>query len=372
MGAAAELLERHPDDRLQAALDLRQAEYLASLSRYEESSEAALSAHRRYLALGDRRGAAQSLYQAGISRITISHNTVGCQLFEQALELYQTVGDTTGETLCLSGLALAELNLGDIELALQHAGRALQLGEQHGDRLGMARASYTLAAAWSFYYHPRYIQEYAQLSLRLYQDLGLELTMYRPMLLLAGAHGIRGELEQARALLERIAVRAGHDHDSWLEGWALQSLGRVALDRGDLRLAEQLLQRAYQLRRESGETQNQISSLAWLARLRLAQGRAGEALDHMHEVAAQLAALSDEIYVWELQDVLLVHAEVLEANGDAAGARRQIEQAYATLMQIAEQITDAGVKQGFLSHPTSARIIAARDAGATTARRPDA
>jgi len=302
---------------------------------------------------------AQSLREAGGYKLAISQNLAARQLLNQALTLYQALGDQSGETNCLSGLAWVELNLGAVECALRYLNRGLELSEQRGDRLNMARACYILAVAWDFYRNPARVQEFAERSLCLYREMGSELTAYRPMLLLAEAYLLKGELAQAQTLYERVFAVAHDNQDRWLEGWAALALGGMALSRQDLCEAEQQLCHAYRLRQESGELQNLISNLIWLGRLRLAQGRPAAALEHSSQAIAQLESLWGEVYVWEMPDVFLGHAEALAANGDIAGSKAYLQRAYDTLLQFAAQIQDPSVKQVFLSHPTNARLVAA-------------
>jgi hypothetical protein len=140
-------------------------------------------------------------------------------------------------------------------------------------------------------------------------------------------------------------------------------LGRLALIRGDQRQAYQQLRRAYRIRRESGERQNQINDLIWLARLRLAQGRAATALGHTRQGMTLLESLWDEVYIWEMPDVFMGHAEALAANGDLPQAHAYVQRAYATLMRFAAQIGDPAVRQIFFDYPTNARLVVAWERG---------
>jgi predicted ATPase/DNA-binding SARP family transcriptional activator len=361
--AAAELLERYPDARRQALYALRQCDYLEALSQYERAIEAAFDAYTRFLELGDRQRAAQCLYEAGRCKITIGQNLAGHQCLEQALALYRAIDDLTGETLGLSGLAWSEMNLGRVESALAHLGRALELSEQRADRLGIARTCYSLAVAWSYYNNSTCIQEYAERSMRLYREMGLASAACRPMFMVGEAYLVRGDTARAQPICEQVCAAAHANGDSWLEGWATHTLGRLALIRGDQRQAYRQLRRAYQIRQESGERQNQINDLIWLGRLRLGQGRAAVALKYTRQAMTLLESLWDEVYVWEMQDVFMGHAETLAANGDLPDAQAYVQRAYATLMRFAAQIGDPTVRQIFFDHPTNARLIVAWERG---------
>jgi DNA-binding SARP family transcriptional activator len=361
--AAAELLARYPDAYQQARYSLRQCDYLQSLSQYEHAIKAALDGYIRFLDLGDRQGAAHCLYEAGRCEITINQNKDGHLCFEQALVLYRASDDQAGETMCLSGLAWSELNLGRAESALEHLGQALERSERKGDRLGIARTCYSLSVAWIYLYDQARAQEFAERAMRLYREMGLAHAVYRPMLMTAESYRMRGEMAQTQAICEQVCAAARANNDSWLEGWAVHFLGRLALARGDLRTAHQLLRQAYRVRQESGERQNQINDLVWLGRLRLAQGRAAAALRHTRQAMDYLAALWEEVYLWEMPDILLGHAEALAANGDLAESHAYVQRAHTTLIRFAAQIRDPMVRQTFFEHPTNAHLVGTWERG---------
>ncbi|HET9223556.1 MAG TPA: hypothetical protein VFO07_13675, partial [Roseiflexaceae bacterium] len=361
--AAAELLDRYPDARRQAIYTLRRSDYLQSLNQYERAMEVAFDAFTRFLELSDRQRAAQCLYEAGRCKITINQNMAGHQCFEQALALYRDIGDLVGETLALSGLAWSEMNLGKVEAALGHLGQALELSQQTGDRPGAARTCYSLAVAWSFYYNSAHTQEFAERSARLYHEMGLAPAACRPMFMVAEAYLTRGDAAQAQQICEQVSAAAYAIGDSWLGGWIAHMLGRLAMMRGDLREANRRLCRAYRVRRQCGERQNQVSDLVWLGRVRLAQGRPAAALKHTCQAMALLESLWEEIYVWEMPDVLLGHAEALAANGDLVESHAYVQRAHARMMRFTAQIRDPEVRQTFFEHPTNARLVAAWERG---------
>jgi DNA-binding SARP family transcriptional activator len=360
---ATDLLARYPDRRLQAMSYLRQSDYWVASNEYEAAAEVALVAAEQYRALGDRAGAAAGLSQAGSCKITISQNKTGRGYYEEALQLYQAEGDTAGESRCLSGLAWCELNLGEVEFALSHLHRALQISEQQADRLGQARTNYTLAAAWDFYYDAEKVREFAQKSAQIYRDIGHTLTEQRPLFYLGVAHHIAGELAEAQAVYEQVFKEADTYDDHWLAGWTAQLLGRLALGRGHIVEADHWLRYAVQSRQQSGEVANLITDLAWLGRLSLAQGQPATALDYTSRAIVELKKVEGEVYVWEMPDVFLCHAEALAASGRHSEARSAMQRAYDTLMGFTQQIQNPQVKEHFLSYRANRRLIAAWQTG---------
>jgi hypothetical protein len=102
--------------------------------------------------------------------------------------------------------------------------------------------------------------------------------------------------------------------------------------------------------------------LATLGGLRLAQGRAAEALAATEEAMARDAAMGG-CGMFRGAFVRLAHAEALHATGAHDAAIRAIAQARVRLLAIADKIADPDYKASFLSHvPENARTLALADA----------
>jgi len=359
----AALLAQYPHKPQQALFHLCQATVWNGAADYERAAAAAQQGYEAYSQLDQPRLAARCLVQAGEAHIRLSRNRAGQQLLTQALTLYETAVDGEGVSRCRSGLAWAALNLGQVAVALDHLHRALAVNQAEHDRLGEARIAYTLAAAWLYYYHAANVRGYARQAGDLFHQMGYKTMVTRTLIYEGLATRIEGDWEAAAIIFSQVLDAATAAADLWLEGWTAQALGRIRLRQGDLAEAERLFQHARSLRRQSGETQNLVSDLAWLGRLRLAQGRPAEALPETAAAVQQIEAAQGEYYVWETPDVYLCHAEALLANGRSAEAQTTIKTAYDALQQFAAQIGETAVKETFMAHWTSVRIIEAHETG---------
>jgi eukaryotic-like serine/threonine-protein kinase len=97
--------------------------------------------------------------------------------------------------------------------------------------------------------------------------------------------------------------------------------------------------------------------LATLAQLRLAQGRAQDALAAIGDAVARCEAMG-ACGMFRGAFVRLSHAEALHATGDTVAARRAIEAARARLLAIAEKIPEADRRQGSIDGvPEHARTV---------------
>ena len=350
---AQALLARHPSPLRAAQLQLITAQF--SLP-YDEMIPVVKAAHRQFMQLNELSRAAECLTTAAMASITLSRNRDGRCLYEQALALYQQTKDGAGEVSCLTGLAWTALNLGETAVALQHLERGLEISQTQGDKLGEAQALFGLAAAWAFYHAPEQMAALATRSRLLYEEIGFTGRAIRPLLYMGAAHGIGKAWSAALTTFEDAYGEAIAFGDNWVAGWVAQLAGRIYLRRGELAAAEEKLRQAQQLRLASGERQNQVSDLAWLARLALAQGDVAVALGQTAEAVAQLDAFQGEFYVWEQPDVLLCRAEALAATGQMTAAHEAAQQAHACLHQFAQQITDPAILAQFLAYPLNVRV----------------
>jgi DNA-binding SARP family transcriptional activator len=364
MQQTADWLAQYPDKRQQAFFHLCQATVWTGAGTYDQAVAAAERGYAAYQQLGDLPLAARCLAQAGEAKIRLSQNRAGRRFLAEALALYEAAADIEGISRCRSSLAWAALNLGEVAVALDHLQQALAVNQAQHDRLGEARIAYTLAAAWLYCYHAANVRRYARQAGDLFHQMGYKTMVTRTLIYEGLATRIEGDWEAAAAIFSQVLDAAtAAAADLWLEGWTAQALGRIRLRQGDLAEAERLFQHARSLRQQSGETQNLVSDLAWLGRLRLAQGRPAEALTETAAAIRHIEAAQGEYYVWETPDVYLCHAEALLANGRAAEAQTAIQTAYDVLQQFAAQIGDTAVKESFLAHWTSARIIEANETG---------
>jgi transcriptional regulator with XRE-family HTH domain/tetratricopeptide (TPR) repeat protein len=351
---------QHPDyEKLKALLCFCRATYLSRIAAYGEAVSTALEGYKRYRRLSEPRMAASCLAEAGEANLRISRNRSARHQFRQALTLCESECEIEGESRCLSGLASAAVNLGDIEGALAYLDIALSLNQRHHDTLGQARVYYTLATAWTYYYHPANMRRYAREAMNLFQKIGHQGMVMRAAIYSVLALRMEGNLAEAERQCMQIHREAQSAQDSWLEGWTAQSLGRLALQNGRAAEAAKWLEQARCLRQRWGELQNQVSDLAWLGRLRLSQGRVKESVAYTTAAVEQLEASLDEYYVFETPDVFLCHAESLAAADREPETSGFIRRAYAALQQFAGQIRDPRVRENYLNYWISRRILEA-------------
>jgi tRNA A-37 threonylcarbamoyl transferase component Bud32 len=164
----------------------------------------------------------------------------------------------------------------------------------------------------------------------------------------------RGALDEARALATQLAEHGRADKSPVDEGRGRWVLAEVLRLTGDLEAADRELALALAM----ATPLEQPAMLGTLAALRLAQGRADEALAVAEDAIARCAAMGG-CGLFRGAVVRLVHAEALDATGARDAARRAIAEARARLLAIADKIGDPAYRRSFLEDvPENARTLA--------------
>ncbi len=180
---------------------------------------------------------------------------------------------------------------------------------------------------------------------------------------LAWLYADRGDLDEAHALATQLAESCRAHRDRVGEARGRWVLAEVLRRQGDLDGAEREIQGALTL----AIPIEQPGALATLSALRLAQGRAADALAAGEDALARGAAIGG-CGMFRGAFVRLAHAEALHATGAHDAARRAIADARARLLTIADRIADPGYRASFLADvPENARTLALAAAWRTDA-----
>jgi tetratricopeptide (TPR) repeat protein len=164
----------------------------------------------------------------------------------------------------------------------------------------------------------------------------------------------RGALDEARALATELSEHGRAHHVALDEGRGRWVLAEVLRRMGDLEGAEREIQPALGM----VVPLEQPGVLATLAALRLAQGRAAEALAIAEDAVARCEEMGG-CGAFRGAFVRLTRAEALHATGAHDAARRAIEEARARLLASADRIAEAAYRRSFLDDvPENARTLA--------------
>jgi tetratricopeptide (TPR) repeat protein len=185
-------------------------------------------------------------------------------------------------------------------------------------------------------------------------DTAMGLANSQRRFLLAWLYADRGALDPARALATQLIESSCAHRDRMGEARGRWVLAEVLRRIGDLEGAEREIEGALTM----AIPIEQPGARATLAALRLAQGRAADALAAAEDAVARSEA-AGACGMFRGAFVRLVHAEALRATGAHDAARHAIARARARLLAIADKIADPGYRASFLADvPENARTLA--------------
>jgi hypothetical protein len=184
------------------------------------------------------------------------------------------------------------------------------------------------------------------------RSMGIASSLRR--LMLSWLYADLGALAQARALATELA-EAGRAHRNRVEeGRGRWVLAEVLRRDGDLDGADREIQIALAM----AVPLDRPGVLATLSALRLAQGRAEDALAAAEDAMARSEAIGG-CGLFRGAFVRLTHAEALHATGAHEAAARAIADARVRLRAIADKIADPAYQASFLERvPENARTLA--------------
>ena len=237
--------------------------------------EPIVSFHARRGEKGDQ---ASALNTMGLSYYEEGANEKAIRTFQQALVLYEQLGDSLGRAKLLHNIALAESDLGRLDAAAARYAQVLQLITLQDDPYGY---TYVLiangVASWASGHVDTALQRFGE------------------------------ALELARTI-QNVA----------LQGRALYQIGLVYDAIGDADLALDFYRQALPLRRAESQGQGRIATLSAIANILRTRGEAAEALK-MDREALSLAA--GPIYAARIRVQI---ARDLEALGQTRAAMQEL------------------------------------------------
>ncbi len=265
----------------------------------------------------------------------LAHEPLVTARLYQARALWAMFRGDAGECLRLMEVAaIAFEHAGDLRNACTQQGN---VGFAHLEIGQYAEAERELGAALASAER----QQLANITLVIKHNLGLAL-----------AH--LGQLEEARRVEADAAAAFAEQGDKRMEGAARTYLSAILTLAGDLDAAEREARAAAELVAAAPPTR--AFAIGTLARVRLRQGAADDALALASEAMALLEALGGVEGTESL--IPLVHAEALAAVGRVEESRLALEAARARLLARADKIKDPGRRASFLERvPENARTM---------------
>jgi tetratricopeptide (TPR) repeat protein len=274
---------------------------------WQLTQQLALRAARR---ARDHHATASALRSLGAVHTQLGRLTRAVDELEQALALFETLGDRRGEAWTLEGLGVVLRQQGRLDDATACLERALLLFQQVGDRRGEA---YCLVDLGTVHRDKAQAQaalhrlDQAQPIFRDLDDRHGESTV-----LLEKGHMLReqGSLDEARVLLESCLAAFTRSGGRAGEAWTRFNLGMVHQAEGRVDAAVTEFDRCRALFADLGDRRGEAWTSIGLGHVNLAQGRE-DALGHFKRAVLLLREIGDQLGL----------AKALEGAGLAVAAK---------------------------------------------------
>ena len=288
---------------------------------------------------------------------------------DQMLSIFSQSGNRSSEAAALGNLGVIAVEQGNYAEAISYYERALRIEQEIGRRSG---APFTnlgeLCLEVGAYAEAR---TYLQQALSINREIGARKNESLALGYLGLLAHRLGEDETARKHSQQALQIAQEIDDQSVQGMMWMGLGHALAGLGRLEEAVEAYRESVALRRELGQANLAMESLAGLARIALAQGHCEQAQAHVEEIQSHLEtgapstalrqgsgqgsghALDGAVNPFQ---VYLTCYRVLKAGRDPR-AQEVLSIAYRQLQERAAKITDEAMRRSFLENVTAHREI---------------
>ncbi|HKP48087.1 MAG TPA: tetratricopeptide repeat protein, partial [Pyrinomonadaceae bacterium] len=270
---------------------------------------------------------------AALARVyrSINEHPIALDYAQRALESFRESGEWRGLAEAYFGIALAQVQEGDYETALENLQQALKLTGGHPASYTLGKIYANMAGVCWFLKRPQEGIRYLEKAISYYErtdhkasaangynNLGINLILI-------------GQWAKAQEALQR-ALELATEADERAEKvpMILDSLGELLMLRGELDEAKDYLQRAANLATDDGNKWYACQAFRTLARCYLAMEDHARALTNAEKAFSLAETIGDR---QGLADSRLILAEANLRAGDAEKCSQQ-------LAQLAEEIAD--------------------------------
>jgi class 3 adenylate cyclase/predicted ATPase len=356
LAALLELANQLDDENRMAEVHRRRAEYGWSTGDYRASLQAAEEAVAAARRADNPLIEVRALTRKARTQVRFGELGAAAATAEQALARAQDLGDEPTLAFTLGTAAATSSESGDLARAVHLYRQSVELARRLGNRDeeagGLGDLGYCYVGLGLYKMGRAALEQALQLAEATGNRRGVGYDLQN----LGLAYFRSGDGRAARQVLERSLTELTAVGDAVGHAFSLGYLGLVLEHSGDIQGAARRFEEARRVLTSSGIGPIAVDALSGLARCALAQGRLEEARQHVHELWTYLRERGPkgmERPVWAYQSC----AEVFEALGEQAEARRAVEAGHWELQELAGKISDPEWRKSFLENVPEHRAI---------------
>jgi tetratricopeptide (TPR) repeat protein len=224
------------------------------------------------------RGTPEALLLSAMARWRIGAFVRSRTAAVQARDGFRTRGDADGEMRAENVAAAGAFALGDLAEAERGFTRALDLADELGDDLMIARCANNLGNVAYYLRRSETALSFYRLALANFERLGFTLGLAEGWLNTTLALHDAGQLEESRDAAERAVEAAERSGDARILGQALAARSETDIARGDVDFGRALAERALALARAHEHVMGEVDALRILGTIARVRGEPHEAL----------------------------------------------------------------------------------------------
>ena len=318
--------------QLEPDLGARLQIQIALAYNYNRDHPKAISLLKTALREVPEQGAIAGAVYAALARVyrTITEYPIARDYSQRALDCFRQTGDWRGLAESYFGVAIADIQEGKHESALQNFNHTIQLVGDRPATYLLGRTYSNMAGACYFLKRPHDGIRYLEKAIAYYERTDHKASAAEAYNNLAINLVLIGQWDRAQAALER-ALSIAQDVDGPEHPMILDSLGELLMLRGELDEARSLLERAVALATEKGHNWYRCQTHRTLGRCCLAMNQPESALTQARSALTLAELIGDRQAICESR-LLLAEAELTSELSHAAAAE---------LQKLDELITDS-------------------------------
>ncbi|GAA6622323.1 CHAT domain-containing protein [Scytonema sp. NUACC26] len=257
------------------------SQYKAALNSYEQ-------ALKIYQSIGDQLGEGNSLGNLGNTYSSLGEYKQAIKYYQQHLEIAHAIGDRYGEGNSLGNLGLAYDSLGEYKQAIKYHQQSLEIKRAIGNRLGEGATLGNLGVAYSSLGEYKQAIKYHQQSLEIARAIGNRYGEGAALGNLGNAYDSLGEYKQAIQYHQQHLEIARAIDDRNGEGASLSGLGNAYNSLGEYKQAIQYHQQHLEIARAIGNRNGEGATLGNLGLAYRSLGEYKQAIQY-HQQSLEIA-----------------------------------------------------------------------------------
>ena len=243
--------------------------------------------------VSDRKAEADRLSQQAVEQYRTSQFREALQSLEQALVIYQEIGNRQGEGTALTGIGLMYDNLGEYEQALDYYQQSLAIVQEIGDHSSEGDSLNNIGAIYRRLGEYERALDYYQQSLTILQEIGDRRGEGDSLNNIGVVHDSLGEYERALDYYEQSLTIRQEIGDRPGEGVSLNNIGGVYSSLGEYERALDYYQQSLAISQEIGNRAGEGISLNNIGLVYSSLGEYERALDYYQQSLAIRQEIGD-------------------------------------------------------------------------------